>query len=400
MPTPLLHYTFTKNQIKYLVIGDLHLKEDFPLEAQQLIEATLKLIDRERPDFIVILGDVMDKHSKLDQVPLKDAQDWIKKCSKYALTFVLIGNHDRVNNKDFMSDIHPFTGLEEYPNVVIVSKTIKVRIGSFCYMMVPYVFPGRFGEAISFYEEEKLDTRYTNTDISLVPPKFLQEVLRVFTHQEFKGCKFGGQVSEKGDLWPSTYPITINGHIHLYQLINNNIWYVGASGQHAYGDPDDKTVSIMEDYPNENNHIAIKETRHELDVCKKKLVHILSHEVAGYVLKTEPNVKIKVIIRGPIADKRLVMEMNEVKVWRENKIIVKYKDDIDNKLVEQMKALIPDKQVTFESVFMQRIQTDKLAMDAYRRAFITKDRPALLNKLQHVQIQPNIIQNMNTFSIN
>lgn len=392
--TPLLQFVFTKNRIKYLVIGDPHLKEDFLLEARQLIDATLKLIEQERPDFIVILGDVMDKHSKLDQVPLKEAQDWIKKCAKFALTFVLIGNHDRVNNKDFMSDIHPFTGLEEYPGIVIVSKTIKVKMGSFCYMMVPYVFPGRFGEALSFYEEEKLDTRYNNENISLTPPKFLEEVHRIFTHQEFKGCKFGGQVSEKGDLWPSTYPTTINGHIHLYQFLNNNMLYVGASGQHAYGDPDDKTVSMIEDYPDENGRVVFKETRHELDVCKKKLVHILSHEVKGYVLRTEPNVKIKVIINGPLSDKRLVMDMNEVKVWKENGIVVKYKDDIDNKLVEQMKALIPDEKVSFDSVFLQRIQADKLACDAYRRVFITKDRPALLNKSV-----VTLTQQMHTFNI-
>jgi hypothetical protein len=95
-------------------------------------------------------------------------------------------------------------------------------------MLVPYVFPGRFIEA--------METKTKNW----------KEKKIIFGHQEFKGCKMGAIQSIEGDEWHAEYPYVVSGHIHDNQRVGTNIYYPGTPLQHAFGDSETRVVCSID----------------------------------------------------------------------------------------------------------------------------------------------------------
>lgn len=94
---------------KYLCIGDPHFQNDFLLEANVAIDKLVEAVKIIKPDFIVILGDILHKCEKIDMQPKYVADKCISELSKLSdHLYLLIGNHDRLNNSDFLTDIHAF----------------------------------------------------------------------------------------------------------------------------------------------------------------------------------------------------------------------------------------------------------------------------------------------------
>ena len=73
-------------------------------EMEVFVARTLSLIEETRPPLVVVLGDVLDTHIKIDQVPAKLAVEWLGKIARLSRLVLLIGNHDRVNDEDFLTD--------------------------------------------------------------------------------------------------------------------------------------------------------------------------------------------------------------------------------------------------------------------------------------------------------
>ena len=159
-----------------LLIGDPHFKVSNSLETEQLYNETKNYLEKTKDlDFIVVLGDILDTHEKIHVQPFCKSIDFIKMLASYKKTYIIIGNHDRINNNVYMTEEHPFTSLKDSDNIVIIDKTLKE--GDFYF--VPYVPNGRFLEAIG---------------------NDFKEVKAIFAHQEFKGCKMGAIISEHGDI--------------------------------------------------------------------------------------------------------------------------------------------------------------------------------------------------------
>lgn len=221
---------------RVLVVGDPHFKGEERLNqgnkihTDQMRSAVINTITETKPNMIVVLGDVLDRFARIHSIALTDATDWIYEMADKAdgaPVYVLIGNHDRPSHDDYMSHYHPFSGIRNQENIIIVDKT-KIH---FCeeleglFVFVPYVKEGRFIEAIADHLEDKIIT--------------------LFAHQEFKGCNMNGIISEHGDHWPSTAPFITSGHIHMYQHVGNNILYPGTPMQHDFGDLSEKSISLL-----------------------------------------------------------------------------------------------------------------------------------------------------------
>ena len=101
-----------------LLIGDPHFKINNAEETTQLHQETIKYVKNNTLDFVVIMGDVLDTHEKIHVQPLCRAVNYITEISNHVKTYVLIGNHDRINNVVFLTEDHPFTGLKEKPNII------------------------------------------------------------------------------------------------------------------------------------------------------------------------------------------------------------------------------------------------------------------------------------------
>jgi DNA repair exonuclease SbcCD nuclease subunit len=158
--------------------------------------------------------------------------EFLKRLGRLVPTYLIIGNHDLMNETQFLSTNHFFTvfhGVESVTNVTIIDTPQVVTIGYQKFVMCPYVPKGRFREA--------LDTLGTIN---------WKRIDAVFAHQEFEGAQQGAKVSD-GDPWPPHSlnvvgaPV-ISGHIHEAQTLPGGVYYTGSAMQHTFAEGTRKGV--------------------------------------------------------------------------------------------------------------------------------------------------------------
>jgi DNA repair exonuclease SbcCD nuclease subunit len=346
-----------QEQLRVCVIGDPHFKVDNVTESQEMIDKTRDLVYKLKPDLIVCLGDILDRHEKIHVDPLSIATDFLSTLVDIAPTVVLIGNHDRPNNSDFLSSRHPFNAMKRWSNMTVVDKVIDVNIKGFRFVYVPYVPPGRFREAL--YTVDSVKDALSQIDMSqnnnLQNNKLQIDKLQnnniidvIFAHQEFYNAQMGAIKSAIGDKWPSHYPFVISGHIHDYQLLQDNILYGGTPNQHNYGDRDDKTISvitftrIVDDSNMVNtrvvddsnmvakeivntrivNNIQWSEERHDLKLVKRKIFHLKTSEILTWICPED--LLVKIIIDGTSAEIKATMKLLYIKELEKKGVLIVY----------------------------------------------------------------------------
>lgn len=191
---------------KILYITDLHIKIKNLNEIHTLIQT---IETSKNVSLVVIGGDVLNRRN-INRECYSEAEKLIKTCARIAMTYVLVGNHDYIDNNQFLTDKHWMNHIKEWPNVVIVDAVTTIMCG-FQITCVPYVPKGRLIEA--------LDSSKTSWKQSRL----------VFAHQEIKGCNLGKYISCEGDVWDPSYPTLISGHIHDEQTVNHNVIYPGST---------------------------------------------------------------------------------------------------------------------------------------------------------------------------
>lgn len=211
---------------RVLFIGDPHFKVSNIPQVQVFITKIEKLVINTQPDLIVIAGDILHCHEKINTIPLNEAYHFITKMTKVCKTIILVGNHDYINNSQYLTENHWMNGLKPWNNIVIVDKPFELKHQNQTFIFVPYVPPGKFIQAM---DEFNLDWKSADC---------------IFAHQEFRGCEMGAIVSECGDVWDKQYPQIVSGHIHTYQVMNN-IYYPGSAMQHNFGEMSKHIIPIL-----------------------------------------------------------------------------------------------------------------------------------------------------------
>lgn len=210
--------------MKILAVGDIHVKtSNFDIIDQLIVFMETKIKDT-NPDNVVLLGDILDYHEKVITQCLNKACELIDRISKLKHVYILVGNHDYTSNTQFLTKNHWMNTLKYCSNVTIVDTVIVKHGITFC----PYVFPGRFIEAL-------------NTN-----PKSLQSSL-IFCHQEFRGCDLGIVKSIDGDDPSIIKSKIISGHIHDNQQVGDNVFYVGAPFQHSFSEKEKRVIFLITD---------------------------------------------------------------------------------------------------------------------------------------------------------
>nr|QBK84751.1 MAG: DNA repair exonuclease [Pithovirus LCDPAC01] len=210
-----------------LVIGDLHYKPKTVHTMDRFNKEVLGHVKENKISLVVCLGDTLDTFERINMACLNQAVRFFVKLSKYSEVVVLIGNHDRMNNNDYMTDRHPFIGLQS-AGIKVIEKSWWDKKRNLIY--VPYVPPGMFKKALC------------NTGwIEGKPP----QPKIIFGHQEFKGADYGVIKSSNGDVWTENLPIVVSGHIHKFQVLTGVI-YPGAPIQHNYGESSDRALMYIE----------------------------------------------------------------------------------------------------------------------------------------------------------
>lgn len=253
--------------MKILAIGDPHAKLSTLPDLISLAKKTVELVQKENIYAIVILGDLFNDFSRIHSLVLRGVTEFFEiLLSSEKKIFCIAGNHDMINNQVFLEDYHALTPYRGWPGLTIIDK--PTMVGRF--LFTPYVAPGRFKESIAEH-------------LSNNP-------LAIFCHQEFKGAKMGMIESSHGDEWADDMPLVISGHVHDYAWLRKNVLYVGTPMSQAFGESDDKTVSILEF----SKDGFISEARVDLGLPKRITVNLTVEEAKDYIVPKNTHVRINI----------------------------------------------------------------------------------------------------------
>lgn len=225
---------------KILCIGDPHFKTSNSFETNELYTQIEHILLEKEWDACVVLGDILDTFERINLDAFGRAISFLEMIHRHTFLILLIGNHDRVNNLEYLTDRHAFKALEHWDKTIVAWKVECITIKETKILAVPYVPTGRFQEAI-------------NTK----PEDFIPDL--IFAHQEFKGAKMGRIISEHGDIWDKDAPLCISGHIHDYDVLQDNLIYPGTPFQQGFSDTSPK-ILLEVNFPN-TRKIKINMTR-------------------------------------------------------------------------------------------------------------------------------------------
>jgi hypothetical protein len=178
------------------------------------------------------------------------------------------------NNQQYLSENHWLNGMKEWKNTVIVDKVVTETINREKFVFCPYVYPGRFVEA--------LDTLHGGW----------KDASAIFAHQEFAGCKMGAIISVEGDKWLLEDPHIISGHIHSRQIVQDNVYYPGAALQHAFGESEKNIIPYLVFDGAEYEREEI-----DLGLPRKKIIYMDVEDLDEYKAPDTED-KIKVTVSG------------------------------------------------------------------------------------------------------
>jgi len=134
--------------MKFLHISDLHLgkrvNEFSMIEDQKyILTKIINIIDEEKPDGLLIAGDVYDK-----SIPSEEAvrllDDFLGKIARRKLeTFIISGNHDSAVKLSFASEIIDVSGIHISPvyNGEVKPYEMEDEYGKVCVYMLPFIKP-------------------------------------------------------------------------------------------------------------------------------------------------------------------------------------------------------------------------------------------------------------------
>jgi DNA repair exonuclease SbcCD nuclease subunit len=254
---------------RVLFISDIHFKHNNVQETDILIKKLNELTDY---DFAVLAGDILDTHERVDVQLLNRAYNMVDVLRSKTNVFICVGNHDMINNQQFLTTNHWMNGMKKWSNVTIVDTKPVFYEG---FVFVPYVFPGRLHEVLDMLEDWK-------------------SAKCIFAHQEIRGCKMGPFVSKDGDVWDLDMPLMISGHIHERQRPQSNVFYPGSVITHAYGrqQTEDQGLSIFTFHEDDEP----EEERISLGLKTKKTIYVK----VGDDMKLGENNHTRVVVSGTI----------------------------------------------------------------------------------------------------
>ena len=273
--------------MKFLFIGDVHVKTDNSEEIDILLHEIQRISKEFSFDYIVVGGDVMHYHERLFTQCLNKSIDFLKKLTDIAYTYVLVGNHDYINNSEFLSQNHWMNSIKNWKNLKIVDEVIEEKE----FLLCPYVYPGRFIEALETKTKDWINKKI------------------IFAHQEFKGCKMGAITSVDGDSWNDNYPYIVSGHIHDNQKVGENIYYPGSPLQHAFGDIETRVLCHIS-LDNSENRPEILDI--DLNVPKKRIIKTTLSNIKD-VTKKNDSEQIKIKLDTTNEEFKLFKETKEYK---------------------------------------------------------------------------------------
>lgn len=342
--------------LRILVIGDPHFQEKYLTIVDEFIERTLKVIQKQKPDLVCVLGDTLHKHEVANQSCHSRACNFFKRISIHSHLIVLIGNHDRPNNANHCKTNneelqethyakHFFGGLKGHKNISIIDEVASIELEKsnkvYRLVFVPYVPAGDFNKELSKLKVSILD----------------KKPLAIFAHQEFKGAKMGAIISSKGDEWPEENPLIISGHIHEYQIPQENIIYVGTPFQTTYTESRNKGIYMFNFKSKETDMMLIK-----MNMRVKESFTILPQEFADFEIPE--NTDVRLIVRGPSEEVAALRKTQTYRDLQKQGVKIVLRPIID---IKKQSVISYDKK--YSDILYEQIRKDPDMRQLYEQLF-------------------------------
>lgn len=246
--------------MKIIHLADLHIGKrvnEFSMidDQKYILNQILKIIDKEKPDAVIIAGDVYDKQvPSIEAVELLDS--FISDISKRkTTTFIISGNHDSAERLAFGSSLMAMGKIYISPvyNGKISKYTLKDDFGSANFYLLPFVKPNHVKR---FFPDEKIES-YTDAIKVVIDNLKLDtsEINILIAHQFVTGASrteseeisVGGLDNVDASVFEDFDYVAL-GHIHRPQKIGTErIRYCGTPLKYSFSEVNDtKSVSIIE----------------------------------------------------------------------------------------------------------------------------------------------------------
>lgn len=328
--------------VSVLTIGDPHFKLENSANIPTYIARVESVIKAESPTFVTIMGDLLDTHEKVHSTMMNHAYVFINTIRKLCPVYVLVGNHDYINNSQFLTTNHWMNAMKYWDNVFIVDTGFIHQSVYGKFIFCPYVYPSKFIEALEIIDK---DWRSART---------------IFCHQEFYGCQMGAIQSTIGDRWEPEYPFVVSGHVHNKQRPQANIFYTGSSIQHAFGETDDKTITMC--YFDTN--ITLESI--DLNMPRKRIRYMSVDEAEKFKVNTTDNEILKITLTGTYDD------FKRFKKTRKYKELTNANVRINFKHKKLSPTIAPNKRTSnFYEVLYSLVENDENLRQLYKN--IIKD---------------------------
>ena len=245
--------------MKLIHLSDLHIgkrvNEFSMLEDQEyILTKIINIIDDEKPDAVLIAGDVYDK-----SVPSGEAvqvfDDFLVRLAKRNLqTFVISGNHDSPERLAFGGRLMDISGIHMSPvyNGKVEPISLEDESGKVNFYMLPFIKPVHVRR---FFEEENIES-YTDAVRVAVDNMNVNDAERnvIITHQFVTGAErseseevsVGGSDNVDASVFEKFDYVAL-GHIHGPQNIGSEkIRYCGTPLKYSFSEANHKkSVTVV-----------------------------------------------------------------------------------------------------------------------------------------------------------
>ena len=246
--------------MKLIHLSDLHLgkrvNEFSMLEDQEFIlTKIINIIDGEKPDAVIIAGDVYDKSvPSAEAVQLFD--DFLCRLAKRKLhVFVISGNHDSAERMAFGGRLMEMSGVHMSPvcNGTVKPISLEDEFGRVNFYMLPFVKPANVRR---FFENSEIES-YTDAVRAAVESMNVNTAERnvIITHQFVTGAErseseeisVGGSDNVDASVF-DCFDYTALGHIHGPQNIGSErIRYCGTPLKYSFSEAKHKkSVTVVD----------------------------------------------------------------------------------------------------------------------------------------------------------
>lgn len=252
--------------MKLIHLSDLHIGKrlnDFSMieDQQYILDIIIKTIDEQKPDGIILAGDIYDKSiPSAEAVQLFD-NFLVQLSNRNINTYIISGNHDSPERISFASRIINKTGIYLSPvyNGKIEPITTQDEHGTVNIYLLPFIKPAHVRR---YYPDTEIST-YTDAVKTVIENMEINPTDRniLITHQFITGASrsesedisVGGTDNVDSTIF-EPFDYVALGHLHKSQHIGKEtIRYCGTPLKYSFSEANDKKTITIVDIKDKNN---------------------------------------------------------------------------------------------------------------------------------------------------